>query len=136
VTIRWVPKHLVIGWHAELLKRYGGAAGLRDEGLLEAALDRARNIHGYEPDSSVTRLAAGYAFGLARNHPFVDGNKRIAFAVMVTFLGANGLKLDVAESAATEIMLTVAAGSVNETELQAWLDEHCIPDVTPSSSQP
>jgi death-on-curing protein len=131
VTIRWVPKHLVIGWHAELLKRYGGAAGLRDEGLLEAALDRSRNIFGYEPAASATRLATGYAFGLARNHPFVDGNKRVAFAVTVSFLGANGLLLDVAESEATRAFLALAAGSIGEPELQAWLDQHCVPTPVP-----
>jgi death-on-curing protein len=127
VTIRRVPKHLAVAWHAELLKRYGGAAGLRDEGLLEAALDRPRNIAGYEPASSLTRLAAAYAFGLAKNHPFIDGNKRVAFAVAVSFLSANGMRLDVAESEATRIFLELAAGTIGETELQAWLDRHCGP---------
>ena len=127
MTIRWVPKHLAIGWHADLLERYGGAAGVRDEGLLEAALDRARNVFGYEPAAPLTRLATGYAFGPARNHPFIDGNKRVAFAVTVSFLGANGLLLDVAESEATRVFLALAAGSLGEPELQAWLDRHCVP---------
>jgi death on curing protein len=130
-AIHWVPKHLVIDWHARLLARYGGAAGVRDLGLLEAALDRPRTILGYEPNASLTRLSAAYAFGLTRNHPFVDGNKRIAFAVMVSFLGANGLRLDIAESAATETMLALAAGSIGEPELHAWLDRHCIATATP-----
>lgn len=123
--VRWVPKHLAIGWHAELLKRYGGAPGLRDVGLLEAALDRPRTIQGYEPEASLIRLAAAYAFGLAKNHPFVDGNKRVAFSVTVSFLAANGLKLDVAESDATRVFLELAAGTIAEAELQSWLEQHC-----------
>ncbi len=122
--VRWVPKHLVIGWHAELLKRYGGAPGLRDEGLLESALDRPRTMFGYEPEASLTRLAAASGFALAKNHPFIDGNKRVAFAVTVSFLRANGLMLDAAEAEATQVFLALAASTLSEAELQAWLDRH------------
>jgi len=119
--IRWVPKHLALRWHARLLERYGGAAGLRDEGLLEAALARPQTILGYEPDASLARLAAAYAFGLTRNHPFIDGNKRTAFAVLVSFLAANGFRLDVAEQEATRVMMALSARQMTEAELADWL---------------
>lgn len=118
---RWVPKHLALRWHQRLLDLYGGAAGLRDDGLLEAALARPRTIFGYEPDASLARLAAAYAFGLTQNHPFIDGNKRTAFAVLVSFLAANGFKLDVAEQEATRVMMALSAGTIAEHDLAVWL---------------
>ena len=106
--------------HDALLVEHGGASGLRDEGLLESALARPVNLHAYgESDPFV--LASAYAFGIARNHPFVDGNKRTAFLAAYLFLGANGLKLIADEISATDSMLAVASGTMNETEFSEWL---------------
>ena len=128
---RWVPKHLALRWHARLLERYGGAAGVRDEGLLEAALARPRTIAGYEPDAPLARLAAAYAYGLTQNHPFIDGNKRTAFAVLVSFLAANGFKLDVSEQEATRVMLALSARTIAEADLAEWLIANGAPDKQP-----
>ena len=117
---RWVPKHTVLAIHARSLALYGGAGGLRDEGLLESALARPENLAEYEhPD--VFDLAASYAFGLAKNHPFVDGNKRTAFITTALFLALNGYDLAASEPEATAVMLAFAGGEVRETELSDWL---------------
>ena len=116
----WVLRSVVDAMHDALLVEHGGASGLRDEGLLESALARPVNLHAYgESDPFV--LASAYAFGIARNHPFVDGNKRTAFLAAYLFLGANGLKLIADEISATDSMLAVASGTMNETEFSEWL---------------
>ncbi len=130
MTAVWVPLHLVQVWHERLIRRFGGVHGLRDPGLLESALARAQNLAAYEPASSIERLAAAYAFGLARDHPFVDGNKRIAFAVMAAFLKANGRELDVPEIEATRVMLELAAGELTEADFTAWLARNTRPDAS------
>jgi death-on-curing protein len=104
---------------------FGGAPGIRDTGLLEGALDRPRNLVAYETDITVERLAALYGVGVAKAHAFLDGNKRIAFAVMASFLKAHGRHLDATEAEATRVMLDVAAGTTGETELAEWLAKHC-----------
>jgi death-on-curing protein len=129
--LRWVPKHLALRWHARLLERYGGATGVRDEGLLEAALARPRTIFGYEPNTSLAGLAAAYAYGLTQNHPFIDGNKRTAFAVLVSFLAANGFRLDVSEQEATRIMLALSARTITESDLAEWLVTNGVPNESP-----
>jgi death-on-curing protein len=116
----WIPKDRVISWHRTLLEIYGGPEGLRDEGLLESALARPKNLLVYEKPS-LFDLGASYGYGLINNHPFVDGNKRIGFAVMTAFLKANGSALDVSERQATEFTFDVAAGDRNENELAEWL---------------
>ncbi len=116
----WVPKGSVFGIHAKSLAAYGGADGLRDDGLLESALGRPKNLAAYgEPD--VFDLAAAYAFGIVRNHPFVDGNKRTAFLTAILFLSLNGQSLAAPEPEATAIMLAFAGGEVGEVEFAAWL---------------
>ncbi len=103
------------------MERFGGTAGIRDEGLLDSALARVEMLAHYEPTVSVFRLAACYAFGIAKNHPFVDGNKRVAFLAAYMFLRRNGWKL---EAAQTEVVLKIvglAAGTVSEVELAEWL---------------
>jgi len=124
VNWRWVPVHVVLGWHGRLIAEFGRAAGLRDLGLLESALDRPKNLAAYQPDASLVQLAALYGIGIAKAHAFTDGNKRIAFAVMVAFLRAHGASLDTSEAEATRVMLDVAASVMNEAELAAWLGEH------------
>lgn len=121
---RWVPAHLVLGWHQRLIGEFGGAPGLRDLGLLESALDRPKNLAAYQPDASLVQLAALYGIGIAKAHAFTDGNKRIAFAVMVAFLRAHGASLDTSEAEATRVMLDVAASVMDEAELAACLRKH------------
>ena len=103
---RWVSRTVVEAIHFDMLRSHGGMPGVRDEDGLESALTRAKQRLVYEPDTDLPRLAAAYGFGIARNHPFNDGNKRVAFVVMAVFLGLNGLSLDAPE---TEAALAIAA---------------------------
>jgi death on curing protein len=125
VSWTWIPSRLAIAWHERLIEQFGGAVGVRDLALLESALDRPHNLAGYEPDAGAERLAALYGVGIAKAHAFVDGNKRIAFAIMASFLKAHGMTLDTSETEATAIMVAVAAGTVTEEILARWLLEHC-----------
>jgi death on curing protein len=123
---RWLDIDIVLDFHAEQLALFGGADGIRDRGLLESALARPKNKFAYgETDLAI--LAAAYGFGIARNHPFVDGNKRTALASMIVFLGLNKLDLDAPQEAATAIVLGLAAGEVAEEVLARWIGEHTKP---------
>ncbi len=124
MTWAWVPPHLAIAWHERLIQEFGGAPGVRDIGLLEGALDRPKNLLAYKPDASLDELAALYGVGIAKAHAFIDGNKRIAFAVMVAFLRAHGQMLDATEADATATMLDVASSAMNDVALAAWLNTH------------
>ncbi len=120
---RWIDRRALELLHDESIAEHGGAAGLRDEGLLESALARPLNLAAYgEPD--VAELAAAYGVGLAKNHPFVDGNKRAAFLAVGMFLALNGQRLVATQADATLTMLAVAAGSMNEATFAQWLREH------------
>ena len=119
----WLDVDIVLDFHAEQLALFGGADGIRDRGLLESALARPANKFAYgETDLAV--LAAAYGFGIARNHPFIDGNKRTALASMIVFLGLNGLDLDAPQEAATAMMLSLAAGELGENGLARWIADH------------
>jgi death-on-curing protein len=119
----WLDTDIVLDVHAEQLALFGGADGIRDLGLLESALARPHNKFAYgEVDLAV--LAEGYAFGVARNHPFVDGNKRTAFASMIVFLGLNNVDFDASPAEATAIMLGLAAGEVSEESLARWIRDN------------
>ena len=118
----WLDRKTVDAIHFHQILAHGGAHGIRDDGLLESALARARNRWHYEKVDIVT-LAAAYGFGLAKNHGYIDGNKRTAFLAMYTFLGLNGLELDAPEADAVVTMLAVAAGAAGEGELAEWLRE-------------
>ena len=119
----WLSRQIVLALHEEQLAAHGGAAGLRDAGLLDSALARPLNHAGYgAPDTA--ELAALYALAIARNHPFVDGNKRTAFAAMVLFLSLNGLELEAPEVEATVAALTMAAGEMPDAEFIAWVRAH------------
>ena len=121
--LRWLDATIVLDVHAEQLALFGGADGVRDLGLLESALARPLNKFAYgETDLPV--LAAAYAFGLARNHPFVDGNKRSAFAAVIVFLGLNGIDFDVPPEQATAMFFALAAGEVSEESLARWIREN------------
>ena len=120
---QWLDLDLVIDIHAEQLALFGGADGLRDAGLLESALARPRNKDAYGTDD-LAELAAAYAFGIARNHPFVDGNKRTAFGALIVFLGLNGIDFAVPEEDATAVILGLAAGEVPEEGLARWVRDN------------
>ena len=108
--------------HLELLAEHGGSAGIRDDGLLQSALARPRNAAAYG-SPTIFDLAAAYAFGLTRNHPFIDGNKRTAFAAMAVFLELNGYELVAPQVDAYQTMLALAAGEMPEVELASWLKD-------------
>ena len=120
---RWVPRLVVDAAHLDQLREHGGLPGVRDENGLEAALARPRQKWHYEPDSDLATLAAAYAFGLAKAHAFNDGNKRAAFLTAVIFLGLNGKDLDATESEVVQAMTALAAGSLSEPDLAAWIRE-------------
>jgi death-on-curing protein len=119
----WLDTDIVLDIHAEQLAIFGGGDGMRDLGLLESALARPLNKFAYG-ETDIAALAAAYAFGIARNHPFVDGNKRAAFGAMIVFLGLNGIDLDVPPEDATAIILEVAAGEIDEDGLTRWLRDN------------
>jgi len=121
---RWIDKRLLLLLHDESLTDHGGASGLRDDGLLESALARPLNLVAYgNPDFA--ELAASYACGLAKNPPFVDGNKRAAFLSVGLFLGLNGYRLTASQADATVAVFSLAAGDLSEEEFTAWLRQHC-----------
>lgn len=122
---RWIDKRLLIILHDESLALHGGASGIRDEGLLDSALNRAVNSAMYgNPD--LAELAAAYGVGLAKNHAFVDGNKRAAFLSVGLFLGLNGYKLKTTQVEATLSMLAVATGEMNEVNFAAWIRKNLV----------
>jgi len=120
VKWNWIDKRVLLLLHDESLAEHGGASGMRDEGLLDSALARPLNLAHYgTPD--IADLAASYALGLAKNHAFVDGNKRAAFLSMGLFLYINGHRLTASQPDATVTMLAVAAGEIDEATLAAWI---------------
>lgn len=126
---RWISRSSLLLLHGESLATHGGSAGLRDEGLLDSALARPLNVPAYARDDvapDVATLAASYATGLAKNHPFVDGNKRAAFLATGLFLYLNGFRLNASQADATLTVLGLAAGDVNEEEFAAWIRAHAV----------
>jgi len=121
---RWLTRLIVDSIHSEQLKEHGGLPGIRDENLLESALSRARNkwLYGVERDIAV--LAAAYGFGIVTNHPYLDGNKRMGFLALVTFLGINGHEFRATDSEVVTEMLKLAGGQLSETQLVAWIRKH------------
>lgn len=117
----WVLDSVVLAIHDAQLAEHGGIAGIRDEGLLSSALARPRNVEAYGANVDAASLAGAYAFGIARNHPFLDGNKRTAFVVLELFLGLNGRQLAVNDADCISTMLALASGDLREEELAAWL---------------
>ena len=121
----WIDASVIPAVHEEQLSEHGGALGLRDAGLLESALARPMQLAAYgEPDAAA--LAAAYGFGLARNHAFVDGNKRTAFVAVELFLSLNGHELSADDADCVLTMLRLAAGELAESEFAAWIRTHCI----------
>jgi death on curing protein len=119
----WLTYDQVIALHSRQLRRFGGAPGLRDEGLLRSALERPVNKWHYE-QADLPELAAAHAFGLAKNHAFVDGNKRIAFMIMMVFLRKNGVPFAPDPALATAMTMALAAGEVSEESLARWIRDN------------
>ena len=123
---RWISKQALLLLHAESLAEHGGGQGLRDEGLLDSALARPQNLAAYgNPDHAA--LAASYGLGLAKNHAFVDGNKRAALLATGLFLYLNGWRLTASQADTTLAMLSLAAGELSEDAFATWLRAHSVP---------
>ena len=123
----WIDKPEVLVVHSRQLAEYGGSDGLRDEALLDSALSKPRNVFAYADDPTLPRLAASYAFGLARNHAFIDGNKRTALVISEGFLRLNGLRVVSTPEEKYFTFLHLADGSLSEEELAAWFTQHAVP---------
>jgi death on curing protein len=119
----WLTRQIIVAIHDEQLTIHGGASGLRDEGMLESALDRPKNKRSYE-QTELAELAAAYTFGIARNHPFIDGNKRTSLLALYTFLGVNGVDFVVPEAEAAAMILALAAGEVDGAGLTRWIRDN------------
>jgi death on curing protein len=121
----WIVTEVALAAHAEQLAEHGGGDGIRDAGMLDSAMARPRNLADYgEPDAAA--LAAAYAYGIARNHPFVDGNKRTAAVVSETFLMLNGHTLDATDAELVVAFVALAAGELSEDELADWFRQHIV----------
>ncbi|MDP2066972.1 MAG: type II toxin-antitoxin system death-on-curing family toxin [Burkholderiaceae bacterium] len=130
MTWRWFSKQTLLLLHGESLAEHGGGTGIRDEGLLDSALARPLNIVAYadtDAPPDIGTLAASYGVGIAKNHPFVDGNKRAAFLAVGLFLYLNGSRLTASQADSTLTMLAMAAGDLTEDEFSAWLRAHPAP---------
>lgn len=123
----WLDRPILEALHADQIMEHGGSLGIRDEGLLESALARPQQKWHYEPRTDLATLAAAYAFGVAKNHPFIDGNKRAALVSAYTFLAVNGFELEAPEPEAMTVILGTADGSISEEDLASWIRSHLIP---------
>ncbi|HUR36116.1 MAG TPA: type II toxin-antitoxin system death-on-curing family toxin [Vicinamibacterales bacterium] len=121
---RWLSRVVVDAIHADQLREHGGLPGVRDENVLESALARPRHKWAYSPTPDLAVLAAAYGFGLVRNHPYGDGNKRIGFLALATFLGINDCELDTTDEDVVATMLALADGSLTEAGLAGWVRAH------------
>ncbi len=127
LPVIWLSKAVVLAAHEEQLSEHGGAVGLRDDGLLESALARPKHLFYYtEPEPDIPALAASYAFGIARDHPFTDGNKRTSLVVAETFMLLNGIELEAGDAELLSTWLQLAEGEISESNLAAWLRERSV----------
>ncbi|WCL49955.1 type II toxin-antitoxin system death-on-curing family toxin [Leptospira sp. GIMC2001] len=123
---KWLNSKIADAIHIDQIKQHGGSMGIRDKGLLESAMDRPKNKWNYDPSSSIFELAASLGVGIAKNHPFMDGNKRTSFLLMYIFLALNGFKIETSEENVVQVMLSVADGTTKEKELAKWLEEYSV----------
>lgn len=123
----WIRDDIVLAIHRRQIAEHGGGEGVRDSGLLESALNRPKNLYHYnQPAPGITAMAAAYAFGIARNHPFVDGNKRTAYVLCRLFLQLNGFDINASQVEKYEIFLQLAAGDISEAGLTEWLGQKVV----------
>lgn len=122
----WILRDVALALHEQSLAQFGGREGVRDAGMLDSALDKPQNLFAYG-QPTLFDLAASYAFGLVRNHPFIDGNKRVSFIVSIVFLELNGYRFEATEVDAALRMLALAAGDMSETDYAAWLEANSKP---------
>jgi death-on-curing protein len=127
MELRWLDREIVLAIHEEQLAQHGGGVGIRDQGLLDSALARPQNIAAYNPAADLCDLAAAYAFGIASNHPFIDGNKRTAYVAMELFLIDHGKILTADDGEAVLTFLALASGELSESQLAFWIRANCIP---------
>jgi death-on-curing protein len=125
--MRFLNSAMARAIHSDLIQRYGGSYGVRDSGLLESALARSQQLANYEPDATIAHLAAVLGWGLLKNHAFVDGNKRIGIAAMITFLKLNGHQLTCSEVEETAMVLRAAASELTEAEWTTWVERVVAP---------
>lgn len=123
---KWITKDILLAVHAELLNRFGGLSGIRDEGLLDSAINRPKHLLSYG-SPTLLQMAASYAHGIVKNHPFLDGNKRTGFMSAYIFLGVNGWSLQAPEEEAVLETLALAAGETSEEAYAAWLERTSVP---------
>ena len=123
----WLNRAIVEALRADQVVEHGGRAGIRDEGMLELAPARPKQKWHYEPSTDLASLSAAYAFAIAKNHPFVDGNKRAALVAAYTFLAVNDLELEAPEPEAVSMIVGIADGSLSEDELASWIRTHVVP---------
>ena len=122
----WINIDSALAIHNRQIAEHGGNEGVRDEGLLSSALARAQNLNAYTDDADISALAGAYAFGIAKNHPFIDGNKRTALVVMRTFLRSNGFDVKATQAEKYVTFLSLAEGSIDESELVDWIRGHLV----------
>lgn len=123
-TPKWIDRRALLLLHGETLAEHGGLPGLRDEGALDSSLARPGHLHTYEPKSDMPRLGAAYGFGIVRNHPFNDGNKRAGFLAVGLFLARNGRELTAEPMEAIAVVLRLAEGKMTELTLASWIREN------------
>lgn len=124
-NIKWLDTKMVLAFHTKLIQRHGGLQGIRDNGLLNSALARPQQLLHYS-NADISQLAASYAYGIAKNHPFVDGNKRVAISAAGTFLAMNGHKLKVSEPELVIKTLQLAASKIGEKEFAEWIEQNIL----------
>jgi death-on-curing protein len=123
---RWIDRRALLLLHEVTLAEHGGLTGMRDEAALDAAPARPQHVHAYEAKADLARLAAAYCFGLVRDHPFNDGNKRAGFLALGLFLSLNGYELQVDQAEAAETILRSAAGQLSEKNLEEWVRKNMV----------
>ena len=124
---KWLRKDMVLALHAISVAEFGGSAGIRDDGLLESALDRPKNLFAYGDNPSIFELAAAYCVGIVKNHPFLDGNKRAGVLTIRAFLRLNGHLFEPSEAEEVVMIMALAAGKADEEALAGWISENVIP---------
>jgi len=117
----WIEERDALALHGRLLALHGGAGGVRDQGLLQSALARPKQLRAYGDDPDIFELAGAYTAGIVRNHPFIDGNKRVGFVIGVLFLEINGYRFTALEEDATQAVMALASGSMDEASFAAWM---------------